>query len=1580
MASQTSSSQPITGRARAADDSIVSPGASDDESNVSSTAPASSRRAKRGDESGTSVPRRLGSLQGAGLSSLSLALGADPGYSAGPSLAGFNAISTLLNDPKRPQRAIDPSSSRYPAISQSHTELPKVKRSDYDASLNSIRAEWNRYQHSTQLGIRGKARLAEQKQHGDSEDVSESAQQSNDASTEEQSSFDNEASSRALGGKRLPPLSTVPQIFFSEEFELGNPYTFDLVTERYKAAAAGGLTGSQNGLQASGYDVALNQMLQEKLSYYSDVVEQHLILEISARSSSFFAALGNLQDLEAESRSCLEKVENLKIELDDRDEGIAKAGLHLVREQAKRRGIAERLDAIGLLHQLCEKRDLCQLLVQNSEWSEALGVMSDLAGVIEGRVKLQTRDTDISSALPPHIDLDFASIPAVQELAPQLNEMRESIAVQLEVELINIVAADIALRTGRPQETAAKPSSIEPSIKAMETTEVPLPEADPASAPVAAQKDVSSASNELDPSAKALSQRLEAHIDGLVRTGGVDHLIIGYKDAMFRATRSAMRTYLTEVPLAGASAAWKEDLATLLEDDDAASGRADVKLGQGGIEAASRLRDLPHQEFLGLLRTLLRGLSICIESVEAQRRVFIKLLDERGRQIGGQDEEKDDNRLDLVMPPGVSPSLPTSMNAILSDVCGLAHALASRLLSLRSSSHISLGLKDFLAVFHLAWTFILESERVCGRMIIGLRGVVLNQAKAWLANFHRVRLEKAARAVEEEQWSPTDVSADQQIDVGRIIESATADPTVFIIPRDEIQKENMDVESAHDAANAAADDSRTARTKTLEIEEKQYWVVPASLDVLSMLVDYLRVVINLPLLSTEIMGRVVEFLKQFNSRTCQVVLGAGAMRSAGLKNITARHLALASQSLSVMITLIPNVREAVRRHLNPRQAVMLVEFDKLKRDYQEHQYEIHSKLVAIMGDRLTVHCRALSIIDWNAPIDKEEDKNDDASGNAPVKAVMDLIRETTVLHKRLCTYLQPPVVESIIGQVVLATDERISSELRKVQGYDESAKSRAVAVRDAFNEGYSGLRFVEWKGSAIREVVDEISKREPPPPPAQPASPIPADDGAAKSPPFPPAYKPRLNIFARRQQQQQQQIGSPVMNGRGSIDSVLARGNTSARASTDVARPETSSPSRPSADQAEGDSPSTPQRRTTDLPPESILDSDTPRDARFTDAPPPPTPEKDRNATSSPLARTSTDGSTDATKDVHREHSSPPATPSKKMADLSSEATSELTAAGPVTEAPAGQAIPAIPRAQAQTVTAAATPGRMTLQQRLAEAARKRAQASAESSRSETPLQSQTELPEDAVASGTAHPTASKAPSEGQQPGSEEPNREVAQEQDRPLAITAEQAATPELTGEAKDTIADVPSSDPAPEESSISQFVSGNSDKQESIAANQQAPVSSDAEGLRTTAHQEPAANAQTAGALSDDTPAAEGESKVLLPSQPRVEDNETLTSSLADPQAPIEQTIPPAAGSSGDNDASIYNGGAQADAEDGEKVKVEEEENVTTVDSAGGGSGDIAADDAAAADDGEKKPSKSAAKRARQKAKKKAQQAQSG
>lgn len=137
--------------------------------------------------------------------------------------------------------------------------------------------------------------------------------------------------------------------------------------------------------------------------------------------------------------------------------------------------------------------------------------------------------------------------------------------------------------------------------------------------------------------------------------------------------------------------------------------------------------------------------------------------------------------------------------------------------------------------------------------------------------------------------------------------------------------------------------------------------------------------------------------KLFNSRVCQVILGAGAMRSAGLKNITAKHLALASQSLAVMIALIPKLKECISRHLTLKQAAHLSEFDRIVNDYKNHQGEIHAKLVAIMNERFTAHVKAMQAIQWD-----EEDPQTGKNANMYMET---LVTETVRLHKVLAKYL-----------------------------------------------------------------------------------------------------------------------------------------------------------------------------------------------------------------------------------------------------------------------------------------------------------------------------------------------------------------------------------------------------------------------------------------------------------------------------------------------------------------------------------------------------------------------------------------------
>lgn len=74
------------------------------------------------------------------------------------------------------------------------------------------------------------------------------------------------------------------------------------------------------------------------------------------------------------------------------------------------------------------------------------------------------------------------------------------------------------------------------------------------------------------------------------------------------------------------------------------------------------------------------------------------------------------------------------------------------------------------------------------------------------------------------------------------------------------------------------DMSATAAAPVLVVAGQGYHVVNTQLLLLSMLRDYRAFRDVMPAFGAEVAQRVLELLKVFNSRTCQLVLGAGAMQ------------------------------------------------------------------------------------------------------------------------------------------------------------------------------------------------------------------------------------------------------------------------------------------------------------------------------------------------------------------------------------------------------------------------------------------------------------------------------------------------------------------------------------------------------------------------------------------------------------------------------------------------------------------------------------------------------------------------------
>ncbi|GAA5885215.1 hypothetical protein JCM6882_009521 [Rhodosporidiobolus microsporus] len=1100
----------------------------------------------------------------------------------------FTSAGTLPRSATPGGKSVAQRRSQAPPIQV--TELRKVQKSEFEAYLQEVGGEFERWERESRLGRKGTADLRDEGEQAEEETMFGLGIGGAD---------DGEGRGKAKLAKPeevLPSLEEVPGIFFDGEFNLSNPRTFDLVTERIQlspspspnlpststfpssrtastASLSASISAAKDSETVSGLgphtltDLAADELLQDKLSHYTAVIESHLVREIGLRSGAFFAALSNLQSLHQQGEDTLAKITELQGALSaSRDGGVggtARHGLQILRAQARRRGLERIEEAVRAVEDVWGAVEGVKELVENGEWEGALEVSEGIEEAYFGSATIgdsdstspppasPTRSALLASSSPsksssatsskrPTPRLNLTKLRALSSLPVKLSLLRAQIAKSLEGELITVLEHEMDVgieehvrveRSGKrwkgkgkageakAKETAAAVVSAPPVDGVASNGNHALPGvAEVEEEGAAANGDAHDNEEEEDsPEAKAREravERVRPVVRALVRAEGMDSAVAAWRESVLREVRALVREHLptTETPTA-------EEEDQFAQAAIRAVSKQSIDLGtisEKSLSLAKKLRALSHDSFLSLARETYLGLLACIHVVDLQARVLLELVAQsraeeqarkakRRRLNGGVDvvPQPPPSPSSLTVPGSASPALPSivlpaesSRSSISTDdastllsteIADVVHAVAelanvrfSKVLGVRTEVHAQLPLEDFVALFDATWAFVVQCEVVCQRMIVGLRGAVVSQAKSFLQQFHQRRLMDSARTVEEEQWAAAEVAPARQKDIERVIQAAMSDPVELLLGKRKVERL-----AAAQNGSAPEVEEEKAPAKQVDVEGKQFFAVPAGLTTIGVLVEYLTVLLNVPMLTTDCMSKIIEFMKAFNSRTCQVVLGAGAMRSAGLKNITAKHLALASQALSIMVSLIPYIRECVRRHLNPKQAVMLTEFDKLKRDYQEHQHEIDAKLVAIMSDRLQVHSRTMELINWEDPSPKP------GSPNAYMES---LVKEHLTLHKVLSRFLQPETVLQILSQVFTALDARLAEVLGPVDFRSEAAKERAVVDVRYLREKLGDLKSLEGNGPAkdLESLVQSKTLPKPAAPPPAPHAPRPS--------------------------------------------------------------------------------------------------------------------------------------------------------------------------------------------------------------------------------------------------------------------------------------------------------------------------------------------------------------------------------------------------------------------------------------------------------------------------------------------------------
>jgi len=303
------------------------------------------------------------------------------------------AISNVLSSVQSPtarQRVSKPTTREIPTVTL--TNLPIVTYASFEPYLSSIGPDYDRHRRFKQGLLEQHIRIGSKETSvvaaSSFADLIESKLLANiSTSNLSITSQDDTIHSPSVQPSPRPrrrnfedepeSLDTVPSVFFDPNFSLSNPRTFDIVNENSDLLARTGMGKPDRK------SLATNAILQEKLSWYMDTVEIHLIKEINAASTSFFAALSDLQELNEDASSCVAKIARLREELGRIQDMHALQGVEVAKLHIKRANIARLQRVVDLVSKVAVMKDQIEEHLERKDVTKAFELMQEIKTMME---------------------------------------------------------------------------------------------------------------------------------------------------------------------------------------------------------------------------------------------------------------------------------------------------------------------------------------------------------------------------------------------------------------------------------------------------------------------------------------------------------------------------------------------------------------------------------------------------------------------------------------------------------------------------------------------------------------------------------------------------------------------------------------------------------------------------------------------------------------------------------------------------------------------------------------------------------------------------------------------------------------------------------------------------------------------------------------------------------------------------------------------------------------------------------------------------------------------------------------------
>ena len=943
------------------------------------------------------------------------------------SLLSINSTSTVIS-------LNGPTSKDIPPTKL--TSVEQVSDSDFERYLDELDENYDEFSSSKLLTTSSLSKLEKcNNNHQDDPALNSSTHGSLNPLNEEQEAM--------LESNNL---TNVPDIYFNENFKLDNPRIFNKVVENARFLTL--IDEDSNSAVASNKPMVDHEALQDKLSSYLDIVEVHLIHEISKSSDNFFSALDDLKKITNSSKFLTDQLQNVDSQLSDiRSQKIQNAK-NLLQLVQKYQNIQKFDQVLVQIKTILLQADLAETAYYKGSYDHSLQLIDSVFAMTRGNVPPHPMiDELIVNWKFPLSDLN--RLPALIPLKRLLSNLITDTGKSYAKLFSNFLIDDLR----------AKYENIS-TFKVLQRL-------------LGDEKHVS-ANESYSVISEDFRTKIVVYLKGLTRCGELSSAFKLYEERLSNELKSIFKSNL---PTDGSSNPIESN-----RSDDSRSTNITNNINNALI-LSDLLKNMTPKEFENML------VDDCTKFSETFRRLTIHknlLLTTSIDALNSFDPQILKVQPDMIMELDITNSISYSINSIQRRM--------AKLIRIREQQNSSIPLNYFPRFYKLNMSFLTECEIVSKGMVNDpvLKDVVNRQLMIFIQQFHKESMKRCIRIVETEIWKDDGLPMESQLTLDLITRSAEGN----VEDREWTEGLGLDFadynedtkvdEKPNDGSNTetTTNDDQIEIRKTLNLHSQNY-ILPSSVGaILSNLRAYLLLVHYFKNNINNVISQsyLPELLKAINLKIHQSVLGAQATKTAGLKHITTKHLALAGEVCRFWSVIVADIERACLSEINNggsigskdgeqinkvRKAIMK-EFEEVRGLFGEQVVDVYDKLVAIMRDTTLALVQNLKIANFLNP----------EAGEDSVNSYMEsIVKKTLTIARSVQRYLPAEEYDGVLLRIFGEYEKILSGKYNEILENCASDQETTLKVKKQIRRDikFFGAKLDDDNaGDTVRKLLDFI--------------------------------------------------------------------------------------------------------------------------------------------------------------------------------------------------------------------------------------------------------------------------------------------------------------------------------------------------------------------------------------------------------------------------------------------------------------------------------------------------------------------------